>query len=529
MKEPNPYSIFLSPTNSIEVSTLISSLQCKKSTGPNSIPTDILQLLNNEISTPISNIVNLSFSSGSFPDILEIAKVIPVFKNGSKLDVNNYRPISLLSNINKIFEKLMFSRIYSFLTLHNCIYELQYGFRAKHSTMHALVSITEKIRDSLDAGNFACGIFIDLQKAFDTVDHDILLKKLDHYGIRGNANNWIKSYLSNRKQFVSINGFESVLLPVTIGVPQGSVLGPLLFLLYINDLNSCVRYSIVHHFADDTNLLTISNSIKKLSRQVNCDLRSLTNWLKANKIALNIKKTEFILFKKPSAVINDFPFVKMDGKKISPSRQIKYLGIYIDENLSWKYHITQLSNKLCRANGMLSKIRHFVTPSLLKTIYHAIFSSHMRYGCIVWGQIGSPLRSRICNLQNKALRIMCFAKLFDKTKPLFVKLNLLQFSDVVLLENILLSHAFVTKSLPVSFNDFFSLTNIVHRYETRRTANVFFKVKMVNTTRFGLNSIKSLCVKSWNSLLLAHPMVNFQNIKKFSLITLVQKYLICSY
>ena len=169
---------------------------------------------------------------------------------------------------------------------------------------------------------------------------------------------------------------------------------------------------------------------------------------------------------------------------------------------------------------------HISSYRIIKTI---ILVTTFLYGCIVWGQIGSPLRSRICNLQNKALRIMCFAKLFDKTKPLFVKLNLLQFSDVVLLENILLSHAFVSKSLPVSFNDFFSLTNIVHRYETRRTANVFFKVKMVNTTRFGLNSIKSLCVKSWNSLLLAHPMVNFQNIKKFSLVPLVQKYLICSY
>ena len=213
----------------------------------------------------------------------------------------------------------------------------------------------------------------------------------------------------------------------------------------------------------------------------------------------------------------------MDGKKLPPSKQIKYLGIFIDENLSWKYHINQLSTKLSRANGMLSKIRHFATPSLLKSIYHAIFASHMRYGCIVWGQNGSPLRSKICNLQNKALRLMCFADIFDKTKPLFVKMDLLQFTDIVLLENILFSHAFVTKTLPVSFQNFFTLANNVHCYETRRTSNVFFKVNMVNTTRYGLNSIKSIYIKSWNSLLLAHPTVDFLNIKRYNLVKLMQK------
>ena len=165
----------------------------------------------------------------------------------------NYRPISLLSNINKIFEKLVHERLYCFLEMHECIYELQFGFRAKHSTNHALMSLTEMVRNALDNSNFACGIFVDFQKAFDTVDHEILLQKLEHYGIRGLANKWFKSYLSNRKQYVSVNGFHSKTLPMDYGVPQGSVLGPLLFLIYINDLHNAIRHSIVHHFADDTN------------------------------------------------------------------------------------------------------------------------------------------------------------------------------------------------------------------------------------------------------------------------------------
>ena len=160
----------------------------------------------------------------------------------------------------------MYTRLYNFLDIHNCIYNLQFGFREKHSTNHALFSITEKIREALDNNNFACGIFIDLQKVFDTVDHNILLQKLNHYGIRGIANNWFNSYLSTRTQFVSINGFQSKTKNISIGVPQGSVLGPLLFLIYINDLYVAINYAIVHHFADDTNLLITGKSLKTIKK-----------------------------------------------------------------------------------------------------------------------------------------------------------------------------------------------------------------------------------------------------------------------
>ena len=167
----------------------------------------------------------------------ENSKTIPIFKKGSRLLVSNYRPISLLSNLNKILEKIVHSRVYSFLEDLNCIYSLQFGFRKKHSTNHALIEITETIRQALDNKKFACGIFVDLQKAFDTVNHDILVAKLEHYGIRGSANQWFASYLKNRTQFVSILGYDSSVKPINHGVPQGSFLGPLLLLLYINDLH----------------------------------------------------------------------------------------------------------------------------------------------------------------------------------------------------------------------------------------------------------------------------------------------------
>ena len=227
--------------------------------------------------------------TGVFPSVLKSAKVVPVFKKDSKLDYSNYRPISLLSNIEKILEKLMYKRLYTFLNNDNIIYNLQFGFRQQYSTSHTLINITENIRKALDGGNIGCGVFVDLQKAFDTVDHQILLAKLNHFGIRGVTKDWFKSYLSNRNQYVSINDFDSGLTSINCGVPQGSALGPLLFLLYINDLNQAIKFCKVHHFVDDTNLLCLSNSTKKLNKLVNTDLKHLVNWLNANKISLNVK------------------------------------------------------------------------------------------------------------------------------------------------------------------------------------------------------------------------------------------------
>ena len=191
----------------------------------------------------------------------------------------------------------MYKRLYTFLNNNNIIYNLQFGFRQQYSTFHALINITEIIRKALDDGNIGCGVFADLKKAFDTVDHQILLAELSHYEIRGVSNDWFKSYLSNRSQYVSINGYDSGLAAISCGVPHGSVLGPLLFLLHINDLDQAIKFYKVHHFADDPNLLCLGNSIKKLNKLVNADLKRLVNWLNVHKILLNAKKFEMIIFK----------------------------------------------------------------------------------------------------------------------------------------------------------------------------------------------------------------------------------------
>ena len=483
-----------------EVLNLISMLNPKKKNGPNSIPTEILHLIANDICKPLTIIFNKSFAAGECPDLLKIASTIPIFKKDSKLIVSNYRPISLLSNINKILEKLMFKRVYDFLEKYKCIYKLQFGFRSKHSTNHALVDITETIRAALDDKKIAGGIFVDLQKAFDTVNHDILVDKLSHYGIRGKTNDWFRSYLSNRIQYVSILGYDSGIKYMRHGVPQGSVLGPLLFLIYINDLNKAIKYSKVYHFADDTNLLKITNSPSQLRSQINMDLKLLYKWLLANKISLNCAKTESIIFHKPGQKPSYVFKFKMNGHRVRPSDSIKYLGVYLDSTLSGKHHCDILAKKLKRANGMLTKIRHYVPETELRSIYYAIFSSHMTYGAQIWGQTITVHNENIFKLQNRAMRIITFSDFKADAEPLYQAKNILKLDDYIKVLNCLFVHDFLSKILPECFDNYFQKLDEVYDEDTNTINSelgcLFTPYK--STERYGICSITRKCIESWN-------------------------------
>ena len=270
-------SFFLKPVIPQEIFDIILTYSDKKTLGQNSVPIYILKISNNFFSELLTVIINISFKTGIFPDLCKLSKIIPIFKKDDPMVCVNYRPISLLSIFSKIFEKLIYTRMYSFLNNNNLIYEKQFGFRAKHSVNHALISTTELIKSQLEHGNYVAGIFIDLEKAFDTVNHEILIQKLFHYGFRGVSQKLLKSFLSNIKQYVSINGIESDKLDVTRGVPQGSTLGPLLVLIYINDLRFALKFSTASHFADDTCIVYQSKKLKTLESDLNHDLNSALN------------------------------------------------------------------------------------------------------------------------------------------------------------------------------------------------------------------------------------------------------------
>ena len=270
----------------------ISNLNSSKAVGPFSIPVNILKLIKNIISVPLEIIFNSSLLNGIVPPSLKIARVIPIHKKGSTLSLNNYRPISLLSVFNKIIEKLMFKAISNFINKHSILHKKQFGFRSKHSTQ---ASITDKIQEAFKNGQYSCGIFLDLSKVFYTVNHSILLQKLEFYGIRGVALDWIKSYLNNRKQFISVGSTSSELLNISCGVPQGSVLGPFFFSLYMNDISNSTRILDTCLFADDSDFFYVK-SLLTLEAIVNKQIAYVHQWLCANKLSLNIEKSNYIIF-----------------------------------------------------------------------------------------------------------------------------------------------------------------------------------------------------------------------------------------
>ena len=247
------------------------------------------------ISDFLAYMFNNFVSLGVYPSLLKTAKVIPLYKKESKEECSNYRPISLLMHINKVFEKLIHRRLYRFLQKHNILNQNQYGFRKNSSTTYAIYDLIENKLKNLDENLYTCALYIDLSKAFDTVNHSILLKKLDHHGIRGVPLELFKSYLSNRKQYTCVNGSKSQELPFEIGVPQGSVLGPLLFLLYINDL-PCASQLLTKLFADDTCLIFSAKTIDQLEIMINQEMMKMHNWMTSNKLSINYSKTKYMLF-----------------------------------------------------------------------------------------------------------------------------------------------------------------------------------------------------------------------------------------
>jgi hypothetical protein len=288
--------MFVAPICSEEVKLLVQNLSPRKAAGIDDFNAKTIKIALSSILDPLTHVFNLSFSQGHVPNQLKISKVIPVYKKKEKFLPVNYRPISLLSIFDKILEKLMYKRLYSFLTKHDILYDYQFGFRSQHSTTLAITEIVDNIRDDLDKPNHVLGLYLDLSKAFDCVDHAILIDKLSHYGIRGLALKWFKSYLNDRSQKTNVNNTYSNLCPVNTGVPQGSVLGPILFLIYVNDIANCINHGKVRLFADDTNLFFSDKSIPRLQSQANDALVQLHKWFSANKLTLNTDKTCYTIF-----------------------------------------------------------------------------------------------------------------------------------------------------------------------------------------------------------------------------------------
>ena len=443
-------SIFLTPITSSEISIIIKELNANKSSD---FSPRVLKLYNQLFSIILSDLLNNCMSQGVFPDELKIAKVLPLFKAGDMNTVSNYRPISILPIFSKIYEKLIHKRLNSFFEKHNILYEGQFGFRKGRSTNHALNTSVTNIINSISLKYKTMGIFVDFSKAFDTINHNILLKKLGYYGIRGVALDLMTDYLRNRKQYVYLDQTTfSELNIITTGVPQGSVLGPFLFIVYLNDiiyiqcdcqgpvcLNSdCKDKNLLILFADDCNTFISESSLEGVYKKANLFLERLKKYIDANFLHINLKKSKYVLFKPPKSkkgLEKDLQ-LSYDGTALEQVTSIRFLGVIIEETLSWSKQINHVISKVSQVNGVLYKLRKSAPKNILKCVYNSLVQSHLSFGVTIWGCGGDQVKlSRLFVAQKRAIRTVFGVRNINKflrghTKSVFTHNKILTIHNI---------------------------------------------------------------------------------------------------
>ena len=523
LKNPIQDTFIADPCTPDEISSMIANLKKTNSCGTDGIPTSIIKKSTQIISIILSRIFNCSITSGIFPDYLKISKIIPIHKAEAITNVNNYRPISLLSCFSKILEKIMYKRLLSFLTRNNVLYNNQFGFRQSHSTHLALLEITDRIYQSLDDGKFLLALYLDLSKAFDTVDLNILMHKLEHYGIRGNELNWFESYLFGRTQYVEIEGVLSNKLTSVCGVPQGSTLGPLLFLLYINDLPNCSDLLNFRLFADDTKIFISDKDLSEIQFILNSEIPKLTSWLSANKLSLNVGKTEFLIFKPRNKTENIEINISIANSIIKRSKSKKYLGLIFDDAMTWKSHIELVTKKVSRAIGIMYRLRPYVNEDILRNVYHAIVYSHLNYGISSWGSAPPTNLEPLQIKQNHSIRVIYDLDRRHNRNHMFFNYKLLKVNEIyhsVLLQFV---HKFHNGHLPPVFNRYFGYASDVHQYNTRYASNSNFHIPVIHNT-YGIRSPHYESSRLWSQINPQFKALSIQQFKTHSFNYLLSRY-----
>ena len=482
-------NFYFSPISQDDVSKIIASLRYKSSFGHDGMSTKFLKTLVPVLLRPLTLIINQSLTTGIFPDQLKIAKVLPIHKKDETTAMDNYRPISLLPAISKVFEKAAHIQLSNYFTQNKLFYHSQYGFREDHSTELAALELVDRIHLDLDKRKYPIAIYMELSKAFDTLDHNILLNKLKYYGVKNTELSWFQSYLTERSQYVEINGITSNVLTISTGVPQGSILGPLLFLIYMNDIPEVSTFFKYILYADDTSLLnslSISlNSYDPDMHTINIELSKIYDWLAVNKLSLNLRKTKYMLFHHQNKKLPNNISLQINSTEIERVTNFIFLGVTINEHLSWKPHIDKICSKISKYIGILNKLKHYLPQNILRILYCSVVQSHLSYAILTWGfDCG-----RVVKLQKKIIRIIACSRYNAHTEPIFKMLKLLKLRDIFNANIIKFYYKLKHGCLPSYFNSFrLTSQDQIHTYGTRHN---YIIPANVTRTQFAQNCLRN--------------------------------------
>ena len=442
----------------------------------------------------------MSIIQGVVPDDLKSARVIPIFKKNDKTSVGNYRPVSILSIVSKIYERVVYDQDESYFKVNKLLYKFQSGFRSGYSTDTCLIHLTDFIRTEMDKGHVIGMILLDLQKAFDTVDHSILLMKLRAAGLGDDILRWFQSYLSDRHQLVDVSGTHSATAPITCGVPQGSILGPLLFLIYVNDMSAVVKNKLLL-YADDSGILVSGKCKSSVETSLKADLHLVSQWLVDNKLSLHLGKTESILFGSKHRIRSNSALdITCNGTTIQPTSAVKYLGASIDQTLSFDSMARSVLKKANARLKYLYRKKGYLTQHTKKLLVMALIQCHFDYACPIWyNGLSQLLKTKLQTTQNKLMRFVLDLDARSHIGPEhFKSLNWLPVNKRV--DQIILCHVFKIKNgiAPDYMGNHFIPQESVHSYRTRLSHKGAFAVPKVKG--FGSKSFFFSGISLWNKL-----------------------------
>ena len=468
-----------------KVFNALNKLKNGKATGMHNLPNRILKLSKDVIANSLSDLFNACIDASVFPSDFKMARVAPIFKSDDREDLNNYRPISVLPTVARVFERLIYEQLYNYFAENKLLSNEQWGFRSIRSTALALSNCSYTWTLTVDRGDINSAVFLDIKKAFGTIDHRILVNKLSQYGVCDDSVKFFESYISERVQCCSVNGCTSTLRHMKYGVPQGSILGPLLFIIYMNDLPNVVKNGKICMYADDTNLSTKVNKVSDISDQLIPEFTNILNWLKENRLSLNFMKTKFMLIGSIQKIqpLNNLIAIRVNGRLLKRVKRIKYLGSVVDENLTWDDHINYISVKIRRNIGILKRMRLTVPRESLVLLYKTLIEPYFRYCNTVWGYCNETLLDKLQVLQNKAARVIKGSKFENTNHPVLLKeLCWLNVRQLIFIDTAILMYRVANNLAPEPISDMYQLANNVHNYNTRYASDGNFYLNRPNTT-----------------------------------------------